>query len=377
MKRVFASIFSLAFSYCAVSPSAFAWGERGHDGVTRVATRLLADSKDPETAKFGAFLQRKENMLGHLANVPDIVWRSLGPELDKSSSPSHFVDMEYILPPGSLPKAADLPQNVAEFLKALDANCAKKSKDVPCDNGKSDDERLQKSGHAPFRIETLSQDLVQSFKEMKSLEAQTGDNGAKRDAVIERVILTMGILSHFVGDLSNPEHTAKDYDAWDLGQGGLHGYFESEIVDSLPLDLEAVVLDEAQRHQPMAERFARHPHNYLQMAWELALDSHEKLPLLEQMDRQYSLLEKSVSGRNGEGGHGKGQKAKRRDALETRGSFRNLIILRLAAGADALSRIWLDTWQQGGKPDMSFYHSYHYDVKPDFIPLRYLPHTKS
>lgn len=359
----------------ALSSKALAWGERGHDGIARVATRILADSRDPETAKFGAFLQKKEHMLGHLANVPDIVWRSISPELDKISSPSHFIDLDFILAPGKLPTAEQLPATIEAYLKALDKNCSRRSKDYPCVPGKTVDEKLQKAGHGPYRIETLGQDLLQAFKDLKAMDAVAKDSPdfEKKNAVVDRILLLSGILAHFVGDMANPHHTSRDYDGWDSGQGGLHSYFETDILDSLGLDLEATVLDEAERHEPMAKLFARHPHNYLQQAWELVLDSHENMGALTSLDLKYSLLQKSREENDKNQGKSHRERAKRKDVSEVRQVFRNLVILRLAAGADALARIWLDAWQEGGKPDLSFYHSYHYDVKPDFLPMRYLP----
>lgn len=364
-------LFGLSALILNFSSPAFAWGERGHDGISRIAVRILAASEDADTAKLGAFLQRKELMLGHLSNVPDIVWRSLGKDIEELSAPSHFIDMEFFLAPGLPPQAQDLPGDVRSLLAAMAKNCSR-GKKIPCVPGNSDDERLAKSGHAPFRIETLSQDLLTTFKAIKSLEAKVPKDAREKDdprtELMNQALLYAGILSHFVGDLANPHHTSVDYDGWETGQGGLHGYFESEIVEGYPLDLEATVLDEALRHQPMADKFSRHPHNYLRQAWELALDSHSHLLDLTALDKKHSLLEMSVKGdREGR------KKAKRKDVKLVRNPYRNFIILRLAAGSDALARIWLDTWLEAGKPDLDFYRSYHYDVKPELIPLRYLP----
>lgn len=363
--------FSALVLSASLSTAAQAWGERGHDGVSRIAVRILASSEDPEAAELGAFLQRKELMLGHLSNVPDIVWRSMGKEIDELSAPSHFVDMEFFLAPGLPPKAQDLPSDVRSLLAAMAKNCSR-GKKLPCVPGDTDEARLQKSGHAPFRVETLSQDLVSAFKEIKSLEGKVPKDARDKDdprtEIMNRALLHAGILSHFVGDLANPHHTSVDYDGWDAEQGGLHSYFESEIVEGYPLDFEATVLDEALRHKPMDERFARHPNNYLRQAWELALDSNSHLVELHTIDKKYSLLEKSVKG-----DRDTRKKAKRKDVKLVRDNYRNFVILRLAAGADALARIWLSTWKEAGKPDLSFYRSYHYDVKPDLIPLRYLP----
>ncbi len=360
--------FTRPLTLCLILSSSpvWAWGERGHDGVTRVAARIVADSKDPETARFGNFLLNRENMLGHLANVPDIVWRNVSPELDKVSSPSHFIDFDYIVGPGKLPTAEQLPANIDALEKAVQKNCGKKG--LACAPGNTAEEKLQKVGHAPFRIESLTQDLAQAFKDLKALEQNKADEKQK-NPLVERILLLSGILSHFVGDLANPHHTSADYDGWDSGQGGLHGYFESEIVSSLGLELEATVLEEAQRHPAMAERFAKHPRQYLLQAWELVLESHEQLPVLVTLDKDHSLLEKSIASPDRD----KRQKAKRKDVRDTRNIFRNFIILRLATGADALSRFWVAAWQEGGKPDLSFYRGYHYDVKPEFVPLRYMP----
>lgn len=376
------TLFGISALITSLSSPAFAWGERGHDAVARVATRVLAESDDTDAQKLGAFLQRKENMIGHLANVPDIVWRSFGKDIDALSAPSHFIDLEYFVGPGRPPKAEDMPADIRALLAAMAKNCSR-AKEAQCVPGKSDDEKLATVGHAPFRVQTLTEDLRDTFKAIKALETKAaqeekGKDGQHKDRdkqgddprtlLMHKAILYSGILAHFVGDLANPHHTAVDYDGWHSDQGGLHGYFESEMVDSYPLDFEAVVLDEAERHPAMAEKFAKHPHNYLQQAWELALDSHTHLDELIALDKTYSLLEKSVSG-----DRDNRKRAKRKDVKDVRSHYRNFIILRLASGADALSRLWLDAWKEGGKPDLGFYRSYYYDVKPDLIPLRYLP----
>lgn len=362
-----------------ISSSAFAWGERGHDAVTRVATRLLAESEDPEAKKLGEFLQRKENMLGHLSNVPDIVWRSMGKDIDRLSAPSHFIDMEFFIGPGLPPKPEALPRDIKSLLAAMAKNCSR-AKEAACVPGKTDDERLGISGHAIFRVQTMLEDLRDTFKELKKLESAAGNSsdakGKDRDRseddprtlLVQKALLYSGVLSHFVGDLANPHHTSVDYDGWQSGQGGLHGYFESEMVDSYPIDFEGTVLDEAQRHPVFAEKFAKYPGNFLDKAWVLALESHSNLNRLVTLDRTHSLLEKSVAG-----DRDVRKKAKRKDVKDVRSNYRNFVVLRLAAGADALSQLWLDAWKDGGKPDLSFYRSYHYDVKPDLIPLRYLP----
>src|SRR5262245_22706867 len=93
----------------------FAWGERAHDVIARVAVRLLA-AKFPKDENFTTPFLRKEQMLGHLANVPDIVWRSRNdlPE----NPPTHQVDLELL---GDTSNVVKLLEQETSLKKAREA----------------------------------------------------------------------------------------------------------------------------------------------------------------------------------------------------------------------------------------------------------------
>ena len=104
-----------------VPPKARAWGERGHDIVTRVAVRLLAAKiakGTPLALQFG----RKEFMLGHLSNVPDIVWRNQGEAIEKINAPTHFLDLEYVSPELTFATIPRTPSAALARMKKLCAN---------------------------------------------------------------------------------------------------------------------------------------------------------------------------------------------------------------------------------------------------------------
>ena len=172
-------------------PPASAWGERGHDLVTRVAVRLLAAKiakGTPLAVQFG----RKEFMLGHLSNVPDIVWRNQGEAIEKVNAPTHFLDLEYVSPELTF---ATIPRTPVAALARMKELCAAPPKAYVCaaKEGSSPDE--SSAGTAPWRAGQLFGMTVESFK-------ASGANGKSDDAAIDRAFLSAGIMSHFIGDLT-------------------------------------------------------------------------------------------------------------------------------------------------------------------------------
>ncbi len=346
-----------------MSSSLLAWGERGHDAVARVAVRLTADGQEPAAGSWGKLLAQKEHMIGHLANVPDIVWRRLGPEIDRLNAPSHFVDMEYVLEGRETTPLSKLPIDFAAYKKALEKNCSKSKSELSCAPGASLDAKLEKAGHAPFRIQALMKEITTSLRQVKANEANPALSKEARQEPVDKALLYAGVLAHFVGDLANPHHTSVDYDGWLSDAGGLHSYFESEMVDAQELNLEAQVLDEARRHHPAAPLWKEAQGDAVRTAWALALESHGHLNELLNLDKTISRLKPSEASKH--------ERAVRKAPDQVKDSYRDLLILRLAMGADALQNLWTQAWVDAGKPDLSFYKSYYYPVQPDFIALGY------
>ena len=81
MKNLFAIFILLNTSL------AFGWGERGHHVICEVASRLV---KEPALARF---LKSKGHQLGHVCNLHDVQWKSLG-AIAKSGDAAHFMDPE-------------------------------------------------------------------------------------------------------------------------------------------------------------------------------------------------------------------------------------------------------------------------------------------
>jgi hypothetical protein len=352
----------------ALPRPAAAWGERGHDIVTRVAVRLLA-AKIAEGTPLATQFGRKEFMLGHLSNVPDIVWRNQGEAIEKVNAPTHFLDLEYVSPELTF---TTIPRTPAAALARMKALCANPPKGYGCaaKEGSSPDE--SSAGTAPWRVGQLYRLTVESLKASTS-------NGKSDDAAVDRAFVAAGIMSHFIGDLGNPYHATRNYDGWETGQGGIHSYFEGALVSSYRLALDQEVFDaaltgagltRALKQIEAAERptLSRDP---LALALALTLDSHSRLDAANALDRKFAMLKPS-----GVGADGKRVGAERRDASELRIKFHELTVERLATAAEVLAHLWLLAWEEAGRPDFKGYRSFAYPVAPEFIPPDYLSPVK-
>ena len=321
----------------------FAWGERGHDIITRVAVQNMRLAVADNKALMQPFIAR-DHMLGHLSNTPDIVWRApYMTELERSENYStHFINLEKVY---------------------LDVNVWN---DLPIDysvyttNSRAKGFEPEEVGTAPWRVLQLYTLMVDAFKKV----ALAKDPKAFESSVNE-ALLVAGIMSHFVGDLANPHHTSANYDGQLTGQRGLHAYFESDVVGELSFELSAKVYVKAQADwldiytKPERKEIVS---SAQKIVWALLANSHNRLPQLLELDRTHSLIKES----------NKIARAKRKPVNQTADSFQEFATERLSVGASALSALWLLAWQEAGSPDMSEFRSYYYPVKPDFIRPDYI-----
>ena len=337
----------LTWSFSALlflSPSALAWGERGHDIVTRVAVLQLAGESDANQ-KLNRPFSRSPHKLAHLSNVPDIVWRSNTVSHAERSlnAPTHYFDVDLL---------HEAPVQLADLEYSFDtANTLAKSRGHTL---------VKDVGTAPWRVLQLHQLMTDALR-------QAGE-AKKRKALIAHVdtaLLYGGLMSHFVGDLANPHHTTVDFDGRATGNGGLHAYFESGVVSVLSLNLDDQVWDRARRgilptrlkaFTTKAER-KRVLNDPEQLVFALVVDSFSELPTLLALDNRHSLIKRSK---------GKGR-AKRKPAAEVTSHYEDFIVQRLAMGASVLSQLWYLAWLEAGQPDLSSYQSFQYPVQPAFI----------
>ena len=195
-------------SVLVVAPApTWAWGKKGHEIVSSVAARVLAERRGNPVLRPFAY------DLGYYANVPDILWRNLGEATSRVEGPQHFIDWS---PP--LEKAFGtidaLPPTFAEY------------------KAKLGDTFAPGLGVVPYRIRDLT-------AQCKSLAE--GWTRERHPALL----VCLGTLSHYTGDIGMPLHNTDDYDGKRTNQVGIHAFFETTLVDVLDASLHAEVSQRA------------------------------------------------------------------------------------------------------------------------------------
>lgn len=183
-----------------------AWGKRGHDLVAKTAARILVKEEQKTYLRDHAF------DLGYYSNVPDIIWRNMPEKIAKTEGPQHFLDWNKTFET-HFEKPENIPVRFEDYKKKM---------------GKDYDSKL---GLVPWRIKDLFSDAISYASKPLDPKSQG------------KLLVTMGVLSHYSGDLGNPFHTTDNYDGQMTGQKGIHSYFETLLVDQLDLSTDEKVME--------------------------------------------------------------------------------------------------------------------------------------
>lgn len=321
----------------------FAWGERGHDLITRVAVQKMRVDTDDNSSLMRPFLLR-DHMLGHLSNTPDIVWRAdyMGDEAKSANSPTHYINIEKVIK--KVEKWDDFPRDFAEF-RFLCKSKGMETTDV---------------GTAPWRVLQFYKLMVQELSglENKPLELQTRH--------INQALMYAGLMSHFVADLANPHHTTANYDGQLTGNRGLHSYFESIVVAELSFKLPSKVLNRSLSPRLWLRDYTRKERKKIlqdpqKLVWALTVDSNKNVERLTRLDDRFSIIKKSLVDSESR------ERAVRKPAKDIAYRYEKFAVDRMAIGSYVLAQLWRMAWQDAGSPDMSEFRSYYYPVQPPFI----------
>lgn len=222
MKRRLAIAFA---ALVAATPSAaLAWGSSGHRIVGQLAVRALP-------AELPAFLRTPQAAaeVGELSREPDRS-RGAGRLHDQDRDPGHFLDLDDGGKVLGGPALSSLPPTRAEYETALRA--------AGTDSWKA--------GYLPYSIVDRWQQLTLDFAYWRVLSAAEKNpkwaahrawfaaDRKRREALI---LQTLGQLSHFVGDGSQPLHVSYHFNGWGdypnpegYSNAKLHGPFEGDLV---------------------------------------------------------------------------------------------------------------------------------------------------
>ena len=183
-----------------VSTQAFAWGQKGHMTVNRIAISMVSN---PQAKRF---LDANSAQIVEFSKIPDIKWKS-GPNAEKEK-PMHWFQMDGY-------NSNRFGEELADFIL-----------------GKAQDELskefITKNGSAMWRVSDFYVQLVEAL----------------RAGNFKRAIQVAGVMGHYVGDMTQPMHASSDYDGQSRNNPGVHKYYETTLVDRLD---DAHLFDSVQR----------------------------------------------------------------------------------------------------------------------------------
>ena len=182
---------------CAMaSLKALAWGETAHGILASVGATVTSNGQ--------GFYQANAAQFAHLSTVPDIVWKSGTSRAGER--PNHWFQVDFYYPSCNI-------NDIAKFPKSYQAAVTVYSQST-----------VLTQGTAPWRI-----------RQFYSLAVQALKNGQP-----DQALQYMGVMSHYVGDLSQPLHDTQNYDgaltSADGKSTGIHAFFESKNISASQTD---------------------------------------------------------------------------------------------------------------------------------------------
>lgn len=335
------------------SVQAFAWGGRGHDTICRVASFLVKEQGLQD------YLHNKPQMMGHLCNMPDFYWKSLGGEANQLGNSTHFIDIEVIgldvkdIPTDFKKLSADFTGKPNKF-----KNDGSTIKSIPTEFGSS----WWRVDQFMRLIEGLSKEFALAPPPANFKEEQNND--LPYNKLTYQMFVSMGLMGHFVADNAQPFHTTADYDGYAAGHGGIHAYFEDAVVGQFDGDLDHLVLKEARALKN--PKFLK-PVTAIEKMKVLSVISNEEIPKLLKLDpiKKKSTLVK-------EKGMELKTAAEREPAAVAFKKMKPMIVTEMARGAVLLAHLWDEAYVKAGKPKVGAYKSYKYPFTVDFVAPDYL-----
>jgi hypothetical protein len=292
----------------ALASAAAGWSAAGHRTITLLALDGLPQDmpvflRDPEVRA----------RIADQSTEPDR-WRGTrAVPIAHEANPEHYIDVEELDAYGLT--LATLPEHRYEFLRRM-AIVRDRNPEAFKPAGRDPDKTKDWPGFLPYAINEHYAKLQSSFNSLRILEAV--NDPSRRHQLTqarENVIYEMGILSHFVGDASQPLHTTMHHHGWvgDNPAGyttdpAIHAYIDGRIVEIHGLDFAAL--------RP-------------RMAYDLAPEGGWRTGL-DEIDRSFRTVERLYS--------------MKKDGSLEQPAGRDFIASRLCDGARTLQALYAAAW---------------------------------
>jgi hypothetical protein len=275
-KRLILGLVAASLNF--VSGHAFGWGAVGHRIVARVGSTYA-----------GGFWAANSMGMVTLTTAPDMVYKRL-PTAD-IEKPTHFFQPDSYFPSQS--QFGQIPQSYNEATT------------------KYGDAFVVKNGTSPWRARQFYDLAVNALRQG---DYKTGLEYAS-------------IMSHYVGDMSQPLHVTKNYDGQETGQEKIHVFFESINIEQADLNATTTAVAQATKVLLADPNFRAQFKGSLNNV------------AFNEINRAYALKDTLLSIDKSQGRTGQGA-----------ANLLKLAIARMADGAATLTLVLNHMWADAGNP---------------------------
>lgn len=340
----------------ALAADALAWGGRGHHTICEAASFLVKEKglKD--------YLTSRPQMMGHLCNVPDFYWKSLGGEAGKLGNPTHFIDVEI-----TGLKIQDIPTDYKKIIETYE-NQPNKFKE-----GSTIFNIPTEFGSAWWRADQFYRRATDLGPAWQAAALPSNSQEEQNETLVYnqsayQFIVNLGLMGHFVGDMGQPFHSTADYDGYGQGHGGIHAYYEDAGVSSQSYKMTSKVVEQGFALQKLAAAKNKKQVPYLMPG--SVIDRMKALTLVStsEIAKIYSsdpILKKSEVKK--EKGMEIKTAAERKPVAVVADKWGPMITMQLARSATLLALLWDEAYHKVGTPKLTAYKSYKYPFTPDFV----------
>lgn len=237
--------------------SAHAWGKRGHQIVCETAAQALYS--EPEAH----FMRGRAFDFGYYCNVPDFIWKR-----DKTyvfEKPEHYMDLEHF------DKAFKAKPEVQKPFELSRKDFETQFPEVPVD-----------SGRLFWRMRELNDKITPLTEQLRALP---DDKRSEKQALQEKWLVLMGVMGHYIGDLSMPLHTTENHDGQFTNQKGVHFLYEDESVEALYPKVRGDVHDEVTKRWPKFHK-ENEKRGLTELMEQLSRISYKDIKALLEIDRK-------------------------------------------------------------------------------------------
>lgn len=287
-------IFLFCFLYF-LPQKVFSWGFVGHQRINRLAVFTLP----PEMMGFYKY------------HIKYLVDNSVNPDKRryavKGEAPRHYIDVDIYDKFYNDSAVYKMPRYWKEAVKI------------------HSEDTLMAYGIVPWQIQKMHFELVEAFKQRS----------------VSRILRISADLGHYIADANVPLHTTENYNGQLTGQIGIHGFWESRLVELFSDDYDFFVGK------------ANFLQNTQLTAWEAVINAHQALDSVLRFEKELSL----------QFGQDKKYAFEERNRITVKTYSRDFsqafhqildgqVQRRMRASVKMVGDFWYTCWVEAGQPDL-------------------------